>query len=61
MSLTIKADRYTFIAIDNDATIYCHRDDEPWLEFSQGSKAIIALMYEVEDLKNQLVLKRELK
>lgn len=49
--VTVDDGKYTFQAFPLDDRIHILRCGEPWVQLSQGSKAILALMAEFDDLK----------
>ena len=51
--IAVLDNKYTFRTIDGDYRIECLRYDEPWLTFEQGHKAILALMGEIEELRQK--------
>jgi hypothetical protein len=54
MKITDKSGKYEFTAPDGDYRIHVKRHGEEWLTFEQGHKAILALMHEIEDLREKL-------
>lgn len=49
--ISIDYNKYTFFTPVGDYRIHIYRCDEPWLVLEQGSKAICALLCEVEELR----------
>jgi len=47
-SVTIENGKYTFTTMPGDYRIHVLRHGQPWLILDEGSKAILALMQEVE-------------
>ena len=51
--MIVKVDKYEF-RTKSDGAVDVHRHGEPWISFSCGSKAIITLMAEIEDLRERM-------
>lgn len=46
--VSVENGKYTFISEPGDYRIKALRHGEEWLTFEQGSKALLAMMYELE-------------
>ncbi len=52
--ITVDDGKYTFQVFPLDDRIHILRCGEPWVQLSQGSKAILALMAEFEEVKGRM-------
>lgn len=53
LKITVLDGKYTFQTIPGDYRIECLRYGEPWLVFEAGHKAILALMGEIDELREK--------